>query len=253
MSTFHFQRFSVVQNDSAMKVCTDATLFGAMAPVMGGQRVLDIGTGTGLLALMAAQLGAASITAVEVTTEAHREAAINFNSSPWSGHLQAVHQDIQGYSRGNHRPFDLIICNPPFFQDHLKSTSPLRLTARHSDQLPFPELLLAVDHLLSSDGQFYLLLPNHAVERFCLMAAAEKIHLVERTDYRGYRHNCPKVTALTFRRRPRPFVSRLLTIYRAERLYSDESQHYLVDFLLRFREVSKTRDRLPDAGGTAEK
>ncbi len=81
MSVFHFQRFSVVQKHSAMKVCTDATLFGAMAPIGGGERVLDIGTGTGLLSLMAAQLGAGEVTAVEVTADCQ---------------------------------YDLIICNPPF-------------------------------------------------------------------------------------------------------------------------------------------
>jgi tRNA1Val (adenine37-N6)-methyltransferase len=74
MSIFRFQQFAVRQTDSAMKVCTDATLFGAMAPLQGGERVLDIGTGTGLLAMMAMQLGAARATGVELTTQAYAEA-----------------------------------------------------------------------------------------------------------------------------------------------------------------------------------
>ena len=79
-----------------MKVCTDAVLFGAMAPVNRGDRVLDIGAGTGVLSLMAAQLGAAQVTAVELTQQGYEEAQLNFNNSPWADRLKAVHQDIQG-------------------------------------------------------------------------------------------------------------------------------------------------------------
>ena len=141
MSTFHFQQFSVIQRQSAMKVCTDAVLFGAMAPVNRGDRVLDIGTGTGVLSLMAAQLGAAQVTAVELTQQGYEEAHINFNNSPWADHLEAVHQDIQGFAMTARRQYDLIICNPPFFENHSKTTNSLRKVARHNDLLPFADLI----------------------------------------------------------------------------------------------------------------
>ncbi len=143
MSTFHFQQFSVIQRQSAMKVCTDAVLFGAMAPVNRGDRVLDIGTGTGVLSLMAAQLGAAQVTAVELTQQGYEEAHINFNNSPWANHLEAVHQDIQGFALTARCQYDLIICNPPFFENHSKTTNSLRKVARHNDLLPFADLIKA--------------------------------------------------------------------------------------------------------------
>ncbi|MET0103130.1 MAG: methyltransferase [Sedimenticola sp.] len=222
-----------------MRVCTDATLFGAMAPIRGGERVLDIGAGTGLLALMVAQLGAAGVTAVELTEEACSEARFNFSQSPWSGKLEAVHQDIRAFARHCRERYDLVISNPPFFDSHSKSAEAGRNVARHTDQLPYGELIVAVERLLGDDGIFYLLIPSHAVERFAELAVVEGLHLFRRIDYRGYLHNRPKVSALTFSRRPGGYESEILTIYREGREYSDESARYLSPFLLRFADTDR--------------
>lgn len=239
MSTFHFQQFSVLQKNSGMKICTDAVLFGAMAPVTQGDQVLDIGSGTGVLALMAAQLGAAKVTAVELTQEAFKEADINFNNSPWSDRLESVHQDIQGFALTTARQYDLIISNPPFFDNHSKTLNALRNTARHTDQLPFSDLLSSVGQLLSAQGVFYLLLPSHAVTKFSAQALAADLYLTHQIDYRGYAHNLAKVSALTFSRTATEFSSHLLTIYESRGVYSQDSTAYLSDFLLRF-----VKDRL---------
>lgn len=232
MQPFRFQQFSVIQAQSGMKVCTDATLFGAMAPVRGGERVLDIGTGTGLLALMAAQLGAAHVTAVELTAQAHAEARRNFANSPWTERLTAVHGPIQSFDPGER--YDLVISNPPFFADHSRATHGLRNTARHADQLPYSELLAAAERLLRDDGLFYALLPLHAVNEFVAMAQNTGLHCIRRVDFRGYVHNPPKVSALTFSRHAEACEQRLLTIYRGHREYSAGSARYLAPFLLRF-------------------
>jgi len=234
MSTFHFQQFSVLQKHSGMKICTDAVLFGAMAPVNPGDRVLDIGTGTGVLALMAAQLAATKVTAVELTQEAFKEADINFNNSPWVDRLEAVHQDIQSFALTANRQYDLIISNPPFFENHLKTVDTLRNSARHTDQLPFADLIGIAEQLLSPQGLFYLLLPAHAVAKFSAQALAAGFYLINQTDFRGYTHNEAKVSALTFSRTAAVFTARLLTIYASHNVYSQDSERYLADFLLRF-------------------
>ncbi len=240
MSAFRFQQFSVIQKQSAMKVCTDAVLFGAMAPVNPGDRVLDIGAGTGVLSLMAAQLGAAHVTAVELTQQCYEEARINFNNSPWVDHLEAVHQDIQCFASSAGCRFDLIICNPPFFENHSKTANPLRKVARHNDQLPFVDLITCAGRLLSSHGLFYLLLPVHAAAKFSLAASAAGFYLVHRTDFRGYSHNNAKVSALTFSRTAAASATTLLTIYKSHRMYSEDSERYLSPFLLRFSKSSKS-------------
>lgn len=217
-----------------MKVCTDATLFGAMAPIKGGERVLDIGTGNGLLALMAAQLGASRITGVELTAEAFAEARINFQNSPWSERLTAVHGSIQDFSGTTQHRYDLIISNPPFFHNHSKAADQLRSQARHADLLPFSDLLDCVNKLLADLGQFYLLLPNSALTRFCGMAQECGLKLIEQTDLAGYARSPSKVSILSFSRQPQPCHFRALTIYQSERVYTRESAEYLAPFLLRF-------------------
>lgn len=217
-----------------MKICTDAVLFGAMAPVNRGAQVLDIGTGTGVLALMAAQLGALKVTAVELTQEAFKEADINFNNSPWAKRLEAVHQDIQSFALTAGRQYDLIISNPPFFENHSKTADALRNTARHTDQLPFADLIDIAEQLLSPKGLLYLLIPVHAIEKFSAQALAAGFHLLKRTDFRGYAHNEAKVSTLTFSRMETMPTARLLTIYESHNVYSQDSEAYLADFLLRF-------------------
>ena len=217
-----------------MKVCTDAVLFGAMAPVNRGDRVLDIGAGTGVLSLMAAQLGAAQVTAVELTQQGYEEAHINFKNSPWADRLEAVHQDIQGFASTAGCQYDLIVCNPPFFENHSKTTNSLRKVARHNDQLSFADLIKSADQLLSSQGFFYLLLPVHAVEKFAATALVEGFYLIHQTDFRGYTRNKAKVCALTFSRAVAVFVTNVITVYESHRVYTKDSERYLSPFLLRF-------------------
>ena len=172
MSIFKLQQFSVKQTVSGMKICSDSLLFGALIPVEGVKRILDIGTGTGLLSLMQAQKCSMlaptileSITAVEITAEGATEAKENFCASPWDSLLNIVHKDIQSFTEqaviSNSAQYDLIICNPPFFSQHspTQSSNALRHIARHTDHLSFSDLSGSIAALLSKNGVGYLLVP----------------------------------------------------------------------------------------------
>lgn len=157
-----------------MKVCTDACLFGAWtASEVRGTRyevrtVLDIGTGTGLLSLMMAQQLDASIDAIELDKNAADQSLANFKESKWNDKLHLIQGDIRKLKID--RTYDLIISNPPFFENDLKSPDQQRNLALHSDQLKLDELLDSVNNLLNIDGQFAVLLPYHRKGSFLQLA-----------------------------------------------------------------------------------
>ena len=166
---FQFQRFTIHQDQCAMKVGTDGVLLGAWA--QGGERVLDIGTGTGVIALMMAQRYAeAHVVAVDIDEAAVRQARQNADASPFGDRVEVVLSSIQDYatscslSFGEGRcevpaHFDSIVCNPPFFVDSLKAPDQQRSLARHADTLPFAELMRAAYRLLSDDGELSVVIP----------------------------------------------------------------------------------------------
>ncbi|MGK0248334.1 MAG: tRNA1Val (adenine37-N6)-methyltransferase [Oleispira sp.] len=218
MSIFKLQQFSVKQTLAGMKICSDSLLFGALIPInKSTKRILDIGTGTGILALMQAQKSKAltessleKITAVELTQAAAVEAQENFSNSPWSEYLDLVIQAIQQFSKHfkqsamSHQTvgYDLIMCNPPFFVNQTKTSvdNPLRHAARHSDSLSFTDLCQSIDKLLTDSGRAHLLLPVIAITEFCVAASAAGLGLVERMDIAESPCHPVKVAALTFAR-----------------------------------------------------
>ncbi len=159
---FKFKEFTVHQNGTAMKVTTDACLFGAWAAAdlqnLQPARILDIGTGTGLLALMAAQAcPAAQIDAVEIEAGAAQQALGNIHASPWAHHIRVQHTDILHAAFGS--KFDAIICNPPFYENELASPDAGRNMAHHAGGLLLAELMPLIAANLKDTGHAYLLLP----------------------------------------------------------------------------------------------
>lgn len=156
---FQFKQFTVHQEHCAMKVSTDACIQGAWTPVEPSvSKVLDIGAGTGLLSLMLAQrFDHIDIDAVELDKDAAEQAKKNFKDAPWSNRISLYHSDIKSYSFG--QLYDMIICNPPFFQNSLQSDKVNRNMARHTGSLSYIDLLMSFDRLLTSDGYASVMLP----------------------------------------------------------------------------------------------
>lgn len=167
---FQFKQFTVHQEKCAMKVTTDACLFGAIAAALSlnmkpTMKVLDIGTGTGLLSLMFAQINVlANLDAVEIDAQAFEQAHKNFTVSPFSERIRAIHSDIKNLRTNVN--YDVVITNPPFFQNDLKSNDEGRNNALHDSALTLEELLAHINRLLKQDGIFYILLPYHRVDYF---------------------------------------------------------------------------------------
>ncbi|GGB99212.1 tRNA1(Val) (adenine(37)-N6)-methyltransferase [Dyadobacter sediminis] len=164
-STFHFKQFTIWQDKCAMKVCTDACVFGAWTNLENAGRVLDIGAGTGLLSLMSAQRNThARIDAVEIDTDAFEQAGENVAKSPFHNRIKLYHTAIQLFDPGFQ--YDVIISNPPFFQDDLKSPDKKKNLAHHAHSLDFEELVAAVNRLLLPSGKFQVLFPVEEGTRF---------------------------------------------------------------------------------------
>ncbi len=160
---FQFKQFTIHQDQCAMKVCTDSCLFGAWVADYieqkknSSKKILDIGTGTGLLALMLAQKTTAEIDAVEIDRAASLQASNNFVASPWKNRLKIYNTPIQLYKTTN--GYDFIISNPPFFEKNLKTDNQLKNLALHSEALTLLDLIVQIQFHLNPNGQFAILLP----------------------------------------------------------------------------------------------
>lgn len=199
---FRFKQFTVKQEHCAMKVGTDGVLLGSWATITAAAtRILDIGTGTGLIALMAAQRApVAMIDAVELETEAAGQAGENFESSPWADRLTVYNTAIQEF-----RPeskYDVILSNPPYFSRSLKNESLKKCLARHNESLPPADLGACVRQLLSDNGTFAAILPYEEANVFIAEAVEYGLYLTRRTDIHGRRAKPVKRVLMEFAKQP---------------------------------------------------
>ena len=178
--SFRFKQFEVEHRLCAMKVGTDAVLLGAWAPICDllfdicHLRILDAGTGSGVIALMLAQrFEQAEIDAIDIDGDAVRQAGENFGRSPWSKRLHCRQIALQELAEEQCGYYDAIVSNPPYFVDSLKNPNQQRQTARHTDTLSYAELLCAAARLLKENGSLSLILPAEA-ERAIVALAAER-------------------------------------------------------------------------------
>ncbi|MFQ2068172.1 tRNA1(Val) (adenine(37)-N6)-methyltransferase [Aeromonas veronii] len=172
---FTFKQFHINHDRCAMKVGTDGILLGAWAPVEQARRVLDIGTGSGLIALMLAQRSRSDcrLDAVELDINAASQARENAAASPWADRVTVIESAIQDYQAA---PYDLVVSNPPYFVAGQSFSDPARALARHTGALDSPALLAACDRLLSPNGQVALVLPTAMADEILCISANYDLH-----------------------------------------------------------------------------
>jgi len=177
-SFFQFKQFKVEQANAGMKVGTDGVLLGAWTSVNGARNILDIGTGTGLIALMLAQRSnIANIDGLEIEQKASFQARDNFVASQWRERLKVINKSLQNYAADTDVKYDLIVSNPPFFNNALKNVCLQRSIARHTDSLSFMELLAGTVRLLKPEGRFCVVLPAESELSFVKVAEQHQLYL----------------------------------------------------------------------------
>ncbi|UCS95145.1 methyltransferase [Echinicola marina] len=163
---FQFKQFTIFQDQCAMKVSTDAAVLGALASQDQPENILDIGTGTGVIALMMAQrFEKAQIKALEIDSKAFTQASENIAQSPWADQVKIEKGSFQNFSKSCSEKFDLIVSNPPYYTNHNKSKDKQRNLALHNDELPFGDLIKGVLKLLEPNkGKFWVILPPNQMK-----------------------------------------------------------------------------------------
>lgn len=239
-SYFQCREFRIEQGRCAMKVTTDASLLGAWAPVEQARKVLDIGTGTGLLALFAAQRCQGRVHAVELDPAAADEARCNFAASPWAERLSLTEGDIRTLPAS--RDYDAILCNPPFFSDSTRNRCDRLAQARHSDTLPLTTLIQAIDGLLSDDGRAWLLLPLPQCEQLIEALPATGLHPRHRLWVRSSSTDNPHRVILQLERQPGPCSEQQLSLYTQHPLHSPEAARLFEPYYTRLQRADMPQD-----------
>ncbi len=198
---FRFKQFTVYQERSAFKVGTDGVLLGAYADISGSERILDIGTGTGLIALMLAQRSETEIVAIEPEVNSYAEACRNAGLSKWKDRIRVENCKLQDYLPPD-TFFDLIVTNPPYFIDSLKNPDPVKSMARHDTLLSHTDILAAAARLLRKDGKLQLILPY----------AEGNIFIAEAHDYGFYCNDILKIKPL-----PSGAIKRMILCFSRQR------------------------------------
>jgi tRNA1Val (adenine37-N6)-methyltransferase len=215
-----------------MKVGTDGVLLGAWTDVSDVQNILDVGTGSGVIALMLAQRSTAQIDAIDVDATACEQAKINFEHSPFANSLNVFHSNFTDYCPN--LKYDLIVSNPPYFVDSLKSPDMQRTTARHTDELNFADLIRHSSRFLSEQGRLSLILPYDTFETIQELTRKASLSLTRKTIVRPTAGSRPKRILLEYSKMEKPLKN-------VTELFIEHSRHvYSAEY------IALTRDYYPE-------
>lgn len=229
---FTFKQFTIHQDQTAMKVTTDACILGAYTVVQGAKSILDIGTGTGLLSLMLSQRSEAKINAIEIDENAYNQVVMNVNESIFKDKITIYNTSIQEFITKNF--YDLIISNPPFFQNHLKSETSARNNSIHTDTLSFEDLLNTVLRLLSFNGTFVVLLPLYESSFFEQLSISKELYPQKKLTIRHRKGSKILRIITTFGRIKKEIINEELIIKNPDESYTPDFQVLLKDYYLAF-------------------
>lgn len=229
---FRFKQFDIQHGSSAMKVGTDGVLIGAWSNHKSASRILDIGTGSGLIAVMLAQrFTNSNIVGIEPDDDACVDASINFNTAPFRDRLNLEHMSIQDYHP--EKQFDLIVSNPPFFDNGVKPPIKQRAQARHTSSLSLFDLCNAVNRLLTKDGCFSVILPKSKEEELIQETKKVGLYLKEMTEVRGRNGTPVKRILALFSRKPVTPKRSELVIENNRHNYTEEYKKLTSPFYLK--------------------
>ncbi|MDR6844766.1 methyltransferase [Flavobacterium granuli] len=236
MSKFQFKQFSLEQDRCAMKIGTDGVLLGAWTPIENNPfSILDIGTGTGIIALMLAQRShAEQIDALEIDEEAYEQAVDNFENSPWGDRLFCFHAGVDEFIEEPEDEYDLIVSNPPFYTEDYKTENPQRDLARFADALPFEDLIEVAALLLSENGVFSVIIPFKEEENFMAIAKEYELYPIKITRVKGNPISEIKRSLLAFTRNESDTIlTNELIIETGRHIYTPEYIELTKDFYLK--------------------
>ncbi|HCX99607.1 MAG TPA: tRNA (adenosine(37)-N6)-methyltransferase TrmM [Bacteroidales bacterium] len=232
--SFRFKQFSVRQEKSAMKVGTDGVMLGAWTSIGDANRILDIGTGTGLIALMLAQRCDAKIDAVEVDEPSAQQAEENVVNSKWGNRINIICSSFQSFAKETNEKYDLIVSNPPYFVNSLKSPEVARTVARHNELLPHDELIEGINTILTENGRFAGIFPYIEGNVFVAKASNYGLFCTKRVNVLGKVNGPVKRLLLEFERKPKPLAEETLCIRADNDKYTAEYIQLTKDFYLAF-------------------
>ena len=231
---FRFKHFTIDDSRTAMKVGTDGVLIGAWADVEQDDRILDVGTGSGIIAIMAAQRNAkVEITALDIDADAVAQARDNVEATAWGARIECVCEDVKNFA--SDMKFDHIISNPPYFVEKTLSPNPQRSAARSAESLPFVELVACAEQLLKDGGKLSVVLPVESASLF-RYAAFERLWLRRLCSVVTVEGDAPKRVLMEFVHTSEPLMPRCeeLTIQLVDGSYSSKYRTLTKDFYLNF-------------------
>ncbi len=242
---FTFKQFQIQHDKTAMKVGTDGVLLGAWTPIHNHPfSILDIGTGTGLIALMLAQRTSAEhpslqgelakqIDALEIDENAYEQAVNNFENSPWSDRLFCFHAGLDEFVEEPEDEYDIIVSNPPFYTDDFISGHESRDQARFESSMPFSDLIEAADLLLSENGIFSVIIPFKEESKFIEIASDFELYPFKITRVKGTPTSEIKRSLIAFSRQIKDVVTDELVIEISRHEYTSEYIALTKDFYLK--------------------